>query len=224
MTRFEPGITVVIPTIPPRAAQLERASRSVMSAFHYLAAHSEPLGLPANFALYLQTVQDTGHNGAAVTRHAGLRDSFTTYTAFLDDDDEMLPHHLFKLLEGMLEHGADFAWSRFLITYPDGSVLPGPAFLGKKAFSPWNDDDPCETTITTMVNTGLAQACGGFIDVGEDGEVQPHQAGEDHKFALRMRLAGAEFFHVAEVTWRWHHWGTGKPGLPGNTSGMPDRW
>lgn len=220
MSRFEAGLTVVTPSVPPRVAQLERCANSVMRSIHYLAGHAEELGLPAGFTAYHQVVLDQEHVGASVARHAGLMQSFTTYTAFIDDDDEMLPDHLYKLLAGALEHGADYVWSRFRITYPDGSTLPGPAFLGKKAFSPWNDDDPCETTITTLVNTGLAQSCGGFVEPGQT----EHHAGEDHRFTLRMRKAGAEFYHVPEVTWLWHHWGYGTPGQPGNTSGMPDRW
>lgn len=225
MSRFVPGITVVVPTIAPRQAQLHRAMASVMTSIGYLADRAASLGLPHNFEAHATIVHDDGRSGAAKTRHAGLMGSRTSFTAFLDDDDEMLPDHLYALLAAALKHGADYVWSRFRIQYPDGSVLSGPAFLGKKAFSPWNDDDPCQTTVTTLVNTGLAQSCGGFAQFEETGElVDGHRRGEDHEFTLRMRDAGALLHHVPEVTWIWHHWGEGKPGVPGNTSGMPDRW
>lgn len=225
MSRFRPGLTIVTPTIPPRAVQLQRAQTSVERALAYLAARSEELGLPRDFQANAMAIQDLGHAGAARTRHAGLMSADTEWTTFLDDDDEMLPDHLYQLLLAAKTHGADFVWSRFRIQYPDGSVLNGPAFLGEKAFRQWNDEDPCQTTITTLVNTGLAQSCGGFAQFEESGrELDGHRAGEDFEFTMRMRQHGAVFRHVPAVTWIWHHWGYGTPGQPGNTSGMPDRW
>lgn len=234
MSRFVPGLTVVIPTIPPRNVERQRAYESVQRAVvHWNRVAAEPnapVPEPAafgrgGFGMGCIIEGDEAHAGAARTRHRGLEKVLTEWVAFLDDDDEFLPDHLVKLYAAAIEHEADFVWSRFRITYPDGSTLPGPAFLGEKAFSQWNDDDPCQTTITTLVRTELALEAGGFAQFEEDGrEVDGHRRGEDHEFTLRCRKAGAAMRHVPEVTWLWHHWGIGQPGTPGNTSGLPDRW
>lgn len=221
MRRLTPGITVVTPTIPPRARQLKRCSDSVDAAMWWYKAKSTH----KTFPLFHLVMHDHDHHGAAKTRHAGLSNVSTEWVAFLDDDDEMLPGHLLALHTAALEHQADYVWSQFRITYPNGSALDGPAFLGAKAFSQWNDEDPAQTTITTLVRTELAHEAGGFAQFEENGEqVDGHRAGEDFEFTMRCRKAGGQFRHHPEVTWLWHHWGIGGPGVPGNTSGMPDRW
>lgn len=240
MSDFIPGITVVIPTIAPRMRQLQRALRSVtLAAQHWTDVSAFDGALPnvvrwtspaqdtleGEFTLAAEVVADEEHAGAAKTRHKGLLGVSTDWVAFLDDDDEMLPHHLVALYRAAIEHGADYVWSRFRIQYPDGSTLAGPAFLGEKAFSQWDDNDPAQTTITTLVRTELAIEAGGFAQFEESGaEVDGHRAGEDFEFTTRCRAAGAVMRHVPEVTWVWHHWGWGQPGEPGNTSGMPNRW
>lgn len=223
--KLQPGITVVTPTIPPRAVVQQRSRASVTRAFYYLAGRRDEFPSLPGFLMHHLFVKDTTHAGAARTRHAGLLEVDTEWVAFLDDDDEMLPQHLYALLSAALEHDADYLWSRFRIVYPDGTGPIGPEFLGEKAFSQWNDDDPCQTTITTLVRTELAREAGGFAQFTDDGrEVDGQRRGEDHEFTLRCRAAGGVFRHVPEVTWLWHHWGLGARGVPGNTSGMPDRW
>lgn len=223
--KLRPGITVVTPTIPPRVLVQAHQRDTVRESMKYLAdRRNEFPSLPGAVLRYL-AVPDMTHAGAARTRHAGLLEVDTEWVAFLDDDDEMLPPHLYTLLSAALEHQADYLWSRFRIIYPDGTGLDGPAFLGEKAFSQWNDDDPCQTTITTLVRTELAREAGGFVQFEDDGrEVDGQRRGEDHEFTLRCRAAGGVFRHVPETTWYWHHWGIGARGVPGNTSGMPDRW
>lgn len=232
-----PGITVVIPTIPPRSEMFARALDSVHEA-----ARSMPSGVPVQLACEM----DTGRQGAAVTRHLGLMRVRTRWTAFLDDDDTMDPHHLLELYKGVQEHGADYAWARFRIRYPGGRTQPGPAPLGQGSFEQWNDEQPAQTTITTLVRTELAQDVGGFIGRHDWGMIDtpcgPHQecrdcgahfedvpcgdpngtidgqrAGEDWLFTLACRAAGGKFLHVPKVTWSWHH-------HQSNTSGLPDRW
>lgn len=217
-----PGITVVIPTIPPRLELFERAMTSVSKARGYF--HQQCPEAPRNF-IRLSTASDHRRLGAARTRHRALLAVETKWTAFLDDDDEFLPDHLLKLYAAALEHRADYVWSRFRITYPNGACVTGPSFLGEKAFRQWDDDDPCQTTITTLVRTKLALAAGGFAQFDDTGaEVDGQRRGEDFEFTMRCRAAGAVFRHVPEVTWLWHHHGIGAPGVPGNTSGLPDRW
>jgi len=207
------GITVVIPTIPPRTALLNRAAESVAEASSYLV--DSKLSVPVEII----TSTDANREGAARTRHRGLMAVETEWVAFLDDDDRMLPNHLAKLYGAALTNprGIDYLWSRFVIKYPDGSSLDGPAFLGDKAFNQWDDNDPCQTTITTLVRTELARDAGGFLQFEEGELIDGQRRGEDFEFTSRCRWAGGEFLHVPHVTWEWWHHGK-------NTSGLPDRW
>jgi hypothetical protein len=210
-----PGVTVVIPSIPPRQAMRERAAGSAWAALQRL--DRSPIS-PDTFATGVLIVEDGARKGAARTRHLGLTNVKTEWVAFLDDDDVMLDDHLEKLYTAAVEHQADYLWSRFVIVYADGSLQPGPAFLGEKAFRQWDDADPCQTTIVTMVDTELALAAGGFEQFDDTGElIDGQRRGEDFEFTMRCRKAGAVFRHVPAVTWHWHHHGK-------NTSGLPDRW
>ncbi|MEU0467301.1 glycosyltransferase [Amycolatopsis sp. NPDC006131] len=192
-------ITVVIPSIPPRAKQLRRAIHSVTLQT-----------LPAA-AIVVEV--DRNHEGAAVTRHRGLMKVDTGWVAFLDDDDTFDPTHLETLHATAVEYSADYVWSRFRIGYPDGSTVPGPAPLGPGSFQQWNDTQPAHTTITTLVRTKLAQAVG-FVNHPDANDQWP---GEDWNFTLRCRAEGGVFRHAPVVTWTWHHHGR-------NTSGLPTRW
>jgi GT2 family glycosyltransferase len=200
-----PGITVVIPTIEPRVDALKRAFDSVVSQTVQPAA--------------VVVVFDHDHDGAAVTRHAGLEQVRTEWTAFLDDDDTMDCDHLQMLYGTAIEYGADYVWSRFRIGYPHGQYADGPAPLGPGTFEQWVDDRPVQTTITTLVRTELALKVGGFTAFTDDGgrEIDGQRYGEDFDFTLRMRAAGAVFRHAPRVTWTWNHHGS-------NTSGRGDRW
>lgn len=236
-----PGITVVIPTIPPREVLLRRALDSVAGATARMGQMYGSM-VPVDSIV----VQDLARNGAAKTRHQGLLAVDTEWVAFLDDDDVMHPNHLTELMSAALLFNADYLWSRFQIIkedhvwqlcggdfacnspYPHGEfegrpahlrprsqTIQGPVFLGEKAFSQWNDDDPCQTTITTLVRTELALAAGGFEQFTDDGStVDGNRRGEDHEFTLKCRKAGGAFRHVPRVTWDWYHHSA-------NTSGMP---
>lgn len=200
-------ITVVIPTIPVRPAMLERAILSVRHALRELEEHHGVSGL-------ILPEYDWERGGAAATRHRGLMRVSTPWVAFLDDDDAMHPNHLSELYAEALEHRADYLWSRFQIRFPGGRVVQGPQFLGEKAFSQWSDEDPCQTTVTTLVRTELAQAAGGFLFDDDGSEVDGNRRGEDHVFTLRCRKAGGQFRHLERVTWDWWHHGRNTSGLP----------
>lgn len=217
---FAPGVTVVIPTIRPRHALLRRALESV--AGQTLRPHA------------VVVVEDVDRQGAAATRHRGLLMSRTEHTAFLDDDDEFLPNHLETLHTTAVEHGAGYVWSRFRVAMPFSpgrlidvgemrkfSFHDGPAPLGAGTFQQWNDEQPAQTTVTTLVNTARALDVGGFLPRANTpmgrGEIDGQRAGEDWDFTLRMRAAGVVFRHAPHVTWNWHHHGA-------NTSGLPSNW
>lgn len=222
MSKLLPGITVCIPTIPPRAALLRRALDSVLAQT-----------LPA---AALSVAVDLNREGAASTRQRALDAVQTEWAAFLDDDDELLPSHLTELAFAAHEHQALYLWSRFRVAFPDeegirmnraGGNAPEHYFpfregdpnpLGAGTFEQWNDEQPAQTTVTTMVRTELARDVGGFAPP-TDGEIDGQRAGEDWYFTLRCRAAAglSGMRHVPVTTWLWHHHGK-------NTSGLSDRW
>jgi glycosyltransferase involved in cell wall biosynthesis len=191
------GITVVIPTIPPRGPLLHRALESIR----------------------LQTLQpydvivttDLDRVGAARTRQQGLDLVETEWVAFLDDDDEFMPGHLEALAAAARAHGADYVFSWYEVV---GGTDPRPDEFGL----PWLPSQPRQTTITTLVRTGLARQVGGFTTSEHEDLHSPdrHFAGEDWRFTSRMNDAGARIYHLPVKTWLWHHHGR-------NTSGLP-RW
>src|SRR5687768_4721870 len=135
-------VTVVIPSIPPRAWMLHRAMQSV----------------------YNQTVKpkdviveiDHGKTGAAATRTRALMKVQTEYVAFLDDDDEFGKFHIQLLRDHIEETGADMVFPWFNVV---GGTDPFPAHFGRE----WDDEHPRQTTITFMARTKLMKDIGGFM-------------------------------------------------------------
>lgn len=190
----------MIPTIPPRAGMLNRASAS--AAFQSL----PPAGISVR--------SDLKGLGAAWTRTRALEAVRTEWTAFLDDDDVFGPDHLLRLAEFQAETGADAVYPWFKV---EGGGDPFPQFEGR----PWDKADPHLFPITTLVRTEVALAAGGFegprLPAQEwDPDYMNGEGGEDWPFWLRVNEI-AEIVHLPERTWTWYHHG-------GNTSGRPDRW
>jgi glycosyltransferase involved in cell wall biosynthesis len=194
------AVTVVTPHIPKRAFELTRAVSSVAAQTLQPSEH------------IIST--DQTHAGAAATRNRALYHASTTWVAFLDDDDELLPQHLDVLLQNAMRSGATVVYSGCRVLDPKGMVIPlreewgrfGEAFDGellkRKAYLP----------VTSLVHTTLAkQALFGPPAAAPDSDY------DDWGFYLRLLGLGAAFLHVPEVTWIWHHHGN-------NTSGRGDRW
>lgn len=179
--RLRPGITVCVPSIPPRAGYLARALGSI-------AAQSRQ-------ADAMSVVIDRERNGAAVTRSRALAAARTDVVTFLDDDDTMNPDHLVKLRQFMADTGADFVFSWFDVV---GGIDPFPQHFGKV----WDPADPTHTTVVTMVKTELAQSVGFVAPEGGDGA---GGSGEDWSFTLGCLAAGAKIMHLPEKTWKWYH-------------------
>jgi hypothetical protein len=189
-----PGVTVVIPTIPPRAHLLARAAVSAMR-------QTRP---PAAFSIAV----DTDHEGAWATRNRALWNVGTEWTAFLDDDDEMYAFHLETLLDLAAETSAGLVWGWFDVA---GGQDPFPMHRGRE-FDP---DNPHIVPITYLVRTAVLHravaATGGFLadEAGAwDNQDQP-------LFVEMARIGGTAC--IERATWRWHHHAT-------NTSGLPTRW
>lgn len=197
-------ITVVIPSIPPRIHQLNRALKSIQ--FQTL--------MPARIIVQV----DHLGQGAPTTRNVGLQKvpADSEAVAFLDDDDYFGKDHIRKLWMAMLDNQADYVYPHWNMAGP--TVDPFPAWWLK---TPWDDRKPHQTTIVTLVRREMAQAVG-FRDV-EQGKWPPateegHIFGEDYQFTLEcLQEHGAHIHHVPERTWFWVVTG-------GSTSGRPENW
>jgi len=191
---FPRDVTVVIPTIAPRARMLGRAIASVTGQT-----------VPASA---IAVAVDTEGDGAWTTRNRAALTVATTWTAFLDDDDELLPQHLEYLLALAEQHDAGIAWGWFQVV---GGTDPFPMHRGRQ-FDP---DTPHIVPITYLIRTDVLFAAmlatGGFL---------PDTAGrwEDQDMPLFVAAARLTKTVASDViTWNWYHHRT-------NTSGLPARW
>lgn len=192
--RLLPGVTVVVPTIPGRARLLARALASV-----------DDQERPAQAVIVWR---DHERRGAWEARNQAARHVRTEWTAFLDDDDELLPHHLGTLLDLAADSGAGLTWGWFDVV---GGVDPFPQHRGR----PFDPAAPHIVPITYLVQTealAAALAAGGFRS---DPDATGAWDVQDQPLFVRCaELVGTAC--TAETTWLWHHHGR-------NTSGLPDR-
>lgn len=191
-------VTAVIPAHPARLSNglLTRALASV-------AAQTHP---PAAVAVAI----DLHREGAAVTRQRALDAVRTPWVAFLDSDDEWLPHHL-EALTAVADQVDRCIWVHSYFE-PVGMGDP----LGHFGL-PFNPATPHHTTMTVLVRTDIAR------EVGFRGEAPVTLSpfcNEDWGFITGVcALAVARdlvMMPLAERTWRYH-------GHGGNTSGMPHK-
>lgn len=189
-------VTVAIPAILPRRSLLSRALHSVTNQVEPVAA--------------VAIAVDSQRDGAWTTRNRAIAMVHTTWTAFLDDDDELLPHHTQFLLDRCEEHGLDMAWGWFSVV---GGGDPFPYHRGRQ----YDPDDFHVVPITYLVRTELLHeaiaATGGFAS-------DPENTGAWHvqdRFVFDWMARNGKHQAFNDITWLWHH-------HLGNTSGLPDRW
>ncbi|GAA1281624.1 glycosyltransferase family 2 protein [Saccharothrix xinjiangensis] len=193
-------IGVVIPTHRARIANgmTQRAIGSVWAQT-----------LPA---AELHVPVDPGGGGAWTTRDRGLQAVRAEWTAFLDSDDEFMPHHLETLARCAQETGADYVYSYYQVRNGFGhEIAADPLGHFGRVFDP---ADPIQTTITTLVRTELAQEAG-FHAPPADARVGGQRYGEDYQFTLACVALGAQVVHVPQRTWWWNHHGRNTSGVPG---------
>lgn len=165
---------------------------------------------------------DYDRGGHAATRNKALPMVKTKWTAFLDDDDTLNPNHLEALHKVAEEQEADlvYPWHTILDSNDNvqRDVLDG---FGK----PFDRDALMRNNyipVTNIIRTEALYYVGGFPVSGPG---KPWHQCEDWGCWQAMIDAGFDkFVHHPERTWNWYHWGTGKKGRPGNTSGDPSRW
>jgi glycosyltransferase involved in cell wall biosynthesis len=175
------NITVLIPTIPPRRAEFDRAIASVQ-------AQTLP---PAMVWCEI----DKDRTGAAATRNRLLKQVRTEYVAFLDDDDEFLPDHLKLCARYMSLSGVDVVYPGYEVAGGEDPVncfgLPFDAgLLRRRNFIP----------VTTLCRTELVRDAGGFQELTDE----HGDPCEDWGLWLSMLDNGATFGHLPQRTWRWH--------------------
>lgn len=187
-----PGIAAVIPAHPARIGNgmLQRALSSVWTQT-----------LPA---AEVHVAVDLERHGAARTRQRGLDAVTCEYVAFLDSDDEWLPHHLRTLFDAVWTSGAVFAFAWF-------EAMGAPDPLGHFGL-PFDPAAPHHTTMTVLVRTEVAREVG--FTPAADGDTCGN---EDWRFiceiAKRCVASGDQMIHVPERTWRYHIHGSNSSGL-----------
>lgn len=207
-------ITVCIATIPPREKLLRRALASVATQF------LQPAAIVVEY--------DHERTGAAATKNRAAAKATTEWLAFLDDDDQFLPHHLAEL-RNRAEDGWDECQRR---TGPQPDVVYS---IPEVPQSPTKRDphgrygvpfDAAELRKRSYIQTTSLVRRWAFMGVGgfQLPAAHPDSIYDDWGLWLAMLDVGARFLHVPEVTFVWNHWGRGEKGVPGNTSGEPHRW
>ncbi len=186
-------VSVVIATIPPRAGMLQRALASVAAQTH----------TPDHIAIEV----DHTRTGDGPTRTRAMAAVRTTWIAFLDDDDELLPEHLQTCLDAAEDTGADVVVPWFAVI---GGTDPIP---NNRGLQPDPDGRLRNAEgqfpsfgVTNLVRTEVAQAHAFGLGVHDD-----------YRFWCDLDEAGACIRMVPEITWLYHH-------DSANTSGEPDRW
>lgn len=181
-------VGVAIPSIPVRSSLLQRAVRSVLTQTH-----------PVD---QISIAVDNNREGAGATRNRAKNTLTTDYVAFLDDDDEMMPHHIEVLLGHIEYHSADVAFSWFQVV---GGVDPFP----QNRWIEFKNETPHSFGITALVRREVAQS----LDFGPPSS--DFAAGnEDWEWWTTLARQGAKFVGTSDITWRYHH-------DSNNTSGRP---
>src|SRR3546814_17041614 len=67
---------------------------------------------------------DNDKEGSAVTRNRALEAVRTPWVAFLDDDDQFLPHHLQRLSQALTETHADVVYPLPRVLDSRGTIIP----------------------------------------------------------------------------------------------------
>lgn len=201
------GITVVIPHIEERHDLLERAMNSVerqtFSPDDVLVVTAGP-----------------GEDAPSV-KQRGLEQVNTEWVAMLDDDDELAPNHLRRLLTVAHDSGADLVYPWFELIDAEGNIVdpqpllcpfedPEQGYISAEGV-PWNDTLKHWTmtkwkgnVIITgvLMRAGVARKVGGYPQRTD--KDWPEFPWEELGLWRRMLNDGAIFAHSPDRTYRWH--------------------
>lgn len=193
-----PSVTVVIPTIPPRAASL--LDRAVASA----ARQTLPV------SIIVEADQDRA--GSAVTRNRALAKVETEWTVCLDDDDQLMPNAVQVLTEAQKVTGADVVSGGAWLTTPphrEPVEVPPPGWIPRETVTARS-----VLHVSSLIRTELLRKAGGFEFRRDPGTGMML---DDYGAYCRLAERGARFWRVPETVLIWHLHGA-------NTSGRSDRW
>lgn len=194
------NITVVVVTVgTPRRSLLRRALDSVW------AQTLQPDQVIVS--------QDNDRDGAPWVRQAGTECVMTPYVAYLDDDDEFMPHHLQALAGAIGDADLVFPWFEVA-----GGTDPFPHYFGV----PWDDSQHRQIPVTFLARTDAIQRARGWltdwtsVEAAEDPGTDPegNRAGEDYQLVRRLVANGAKIVHHPDRTWIYHHDSQNTMGLP----------
>lgn len=202
---IRPTVAVCVPTIPGREQLLDRAIRSI-----------EKQTLAPDEVV---VVLDEHGLGAAPTRNTAWRTAETELVAFLDDDDEFLPHHLEACVNTLIEKQAGLVYSWFELVgwdeatpdRPDPLATMNNGELVHPLGVEWGREQELHfrkypfIPITTVVRRPLLERSGGYPQPGTP--EWPRSDCEDWGGHLRLLDVGAKFVHHPERTWRCYHHG-----------------
>ena len=191
-------VALCIATIPGREEFLRRALDSVYAQVFR--------------PLVLVIEEDVNREGAAVARNRAIAKARpTTWLAFLDDDDELLPWHFSHLLATAEKTGADlvYPWYEHV---RDGAVVRDTVVGRGEPFDPdllqRHNCIPPEI----IVKREFVELAGGFPQ--PNSSEWPHPDCEDWGLWRKIRDLGAHIVHTPEITWRWHLHNSHTRGLP----------
>lgn len=202
-------VTVLIPTIAGRDELLKRALNSV----------DAQLVQPGDVVIEY----DRHRVGAHWARNEALKRVKTSWVAFLDDDDELLPNHIKVLVRGANKSKADmvFTYAEFVGGRDPLAIVRAGGISAEPINIPWNIESEMSLRaygnfipVTYMVKTEAVRAVGGF-PVPYSFDAKNSRDCEDYGLLLKLLDAGYKFHHVCGVrTWvyNFHSFNTGGRG------------
>jgi hypothetical protein len=195
-------VTVCTATISIRAELLKRAVASVSNQNLKVAEHLVEL--------------DKNKEGHTVMLDRMINKAKTKYVAILDDDDELLPHHIELLYKKIEETQADLVYPHFKYSnLPDGGHLE--RFRGLA----WSNDNVHQVPITWIAKRETILEVGGFsegFDINSyEVDNEGNRIGQDFHLIKKLAAANKHITNIPEVTWIYH---VGH----GSTLGMPIKW
>ena len=171
-----PDVTVIIPSIPERAALFARAVDSVRRQTLWGSGRIE-----------VSTMIDVDREGPAALRSKMVASATTEWVAFLDDDDYLDPHHIETLLEHSKGVDVVIPHCRF-----DGPPLPDGYYNVPYRYADLRRHGIFPITVLARRRSILAA-----------GAFRTTDRYEDHQLWNRMARMGFRFRVVPEVTWSY---------------------
>lgn len=144
---------------------------------------------------------DTERLGAGRARQRLLDQVQTQWLAWLDSDDEWLPHHLASLYKVAVETDSVWVYSWFYGGDP----------LGHFGI-PFNPCSPHHTTMGILERTDIAKEAG-FCET-QDGPYSNEDWYHIVRFSEICCARGLKMTHLAERTWHYHQTGQNSSGKP----------